>query len=86
MRREWLVRALRTFVQAALGFAAANAAGVIGEGAGLTKNALAALLVASVAAGLAALMNLPGTAKGSPPPCDEDGEAPEDEGGEDIYE
>ena len=62
MRREWLVRALRTFVQAALGFAAANAAGVVGEGAAL-KDALAALTVASVAAGLAALMNIrPGAA------------------------
>ena len=59
MRREWLIRALRTFVQAALGFAAANAAGIIGDGDGLTRNALAALTVASVAAGLAALMNLP---------------------------
>ena len=58
MRREWARRALRTFVQAALGYAAANAAGLIGEGAGLTKNALAALAVASVAAGIAALMNV----------------------------
>ena len=58
MRREWLVRALRTFVQTALGYAAANAAGVIGDGAGATKNALAALMIASVAAGLAALMNI----------------------------
>ena len=57
MRREWLVRALRTFVQAALGYAAAHAAGLIGDGEGLTKNALAALAVASIAAGLAALMN-----------------------------
>ena len=57
MKREWLMRAIRTFIQAALGFAAANAAGIVGEGAGATKNALAALTVASVAAGLAALMN-----------------------------
>lgn len=57
MRREWLVRALRTFVQAAFGFAAANAVGVIG-GENVTKNAVAALIVASVAAGLAALMNI----------------------------
>ena len=57
MRREWLVRALRTFVQAAFGFAAANAVGVIG-GENVTRNALAALIVASVAAGLAALMNV----------------------------
>lgn len=58
MRREWLRRALRTFVQAALAYAAANAAGIIGEGEGATRNALAALTVASVAAGLAAIMNL----------------------------
>ena len=55
MRREWLVRAIRTFVQAALGYAAANVTGLIGDGEGLTKNALAAL---TVAAGLAALMNV----------------------------
>ena len=56
-RREWLVRAARTFFQAALGYAAANAAGVIG-GENAARDALAALVVASVAAGLAALMNL----------------------------
>ena len=65
MRREWLVRALRTFVQAALGFAAANAAGVVGEGTAI-KDALAALTVASVAAGLAALMNIHKLGSGTP--------------------
>ena len=56
-RREWVRRAARTFLQAALGYAAANAAGVIG-GDGAMRSALAALVVASVAAGLAALMNI----------------------------
>lgn len=56
--KDTLIRALRTFLQAALGYAAANAAGLI-EGDGVTKSALSAFLVASVAAGLAALMNLP---------------------------
>ena len=87
MRREWLVRAIRTFVQAALGYAAANVTGLIGEGAGLTKNALAALTVAAVAAGLAALMNV-GSGGGkahadadeSVFPCDDSGEEPD--GGE----
>ena len=58
MRLEWAKRALRTFVQAALGYAAANALGVLVDGEGLTKNALGALFVASVAAGIAALMNI----------------------------
>lgn len=57
--RECLVRSLRTFFQAALGYAAANLVGLIGDG-DMTRNTLAALLVASVAAGAAAVMNLPG--------------------------
>ena len=73
MKREWAIRALRTFVQAALGFAAANAAGIVGEGAGATRNALAALTVASIAAGLAALMNLHAGTAASP----QDGESAE---------
>ena len=55
--KEWIIRAARTFLQAALGYAAANAAGIIG-GDGAMRDALAALTVASVAAGLAALMNI----------------------------
>lgn len=51
-------RAVKTFIQAALGYAAANAAGIVG-GDGITKDALAGLLVSAIAAGLAALMNLP---------------------------
>lgn len=52
------MRAARTFLQAALGYAVANIAGVAEDG-GITKKALAILLTASVAAGLAAVMNLP---------------------------
>lgn len=51
-------RAVKTFIQAALGFAVVNATGYIGDD-GLTKSALAALFVAAISAGLAALMNLP---------------------------
>lgn len=82
MRREWLVRALRTFVQAALGFAAANAAGVVGEGTAI-KDALAALTVASVAAGLAALMNIHKLGSASPTASAE-GEDDADASGLDI--
>lgn len=55
---ECIRRAVRTFLQAALGYAAANLAGLC-ESGGVTKSALAALSAAAVAAGLAALMNLP---------------------------
>ena len=56
--KNMIIRAVRTFIQAALGYAAANIVGLCG-GEGLTNDALTGLLVASVAAGLSALMNLP---------------------------
>lgn len=56
--RECIRRAARTFLQAAIGCAAAGIAGLAESGA-LTGRALSALLIPAVAAGLAALMNLP---------------------------
>ncbi len=55
--RECIRRAVRTFLQAAFGYAAASLAGLV-ESGGFTKNTLAALLTAAVAAGLAAVMNI----------------------------
>ena len=57
--KEWLYRALRTFGQAALGYMAANLLATVtesGDGSILGK-ALLGLFAASVAAGLAAVMN-----------------------------
>ena len=61
--RETLRRALRTFFQAALGYAAANLAA---NAAGIVKggDVLAAFIASAVAAGLAAVMNLPKKADG----------------------
>lgn len=56
--RECARRAVRTFLQAALGYAAASLAGLI-EGGTFTKSAASGLLISAVAAGLAAAMNLP---------------------------
>ena len=59
--KDWkntLKRAIKTFIQAAIAYAAANIAGIVG-GAGIKKVALAGLLVSAFAAGLAALLNLP---------------------------
>jgi hypothetical protein len=61
MTKDWkntVKRVIKTFIQAALGYAAVNATGLIGDD-GIKDSALAAFLVASIAAGLAALMNLP---------------------------
>lgn len=60
--KDWkntLYRAARTFVQAALGYAAANVAGVINADGDGMKAALGGLILSAVAAGIAALMNLP---------------------------
>ena len=57
-----LIRAVRTFFQAAIGYIAANLAmGLTGavEGAVSLKSALTALIAAAVSCGLAAVMNLP---------------------------
>jgi len=57
--KNMIIRALRTFFQAALGFAAAHAIGLVNAGEELTKDALATLTVAAISAGVAAVMNLP---------------------------
>jgi hypothetical protein len=52
-KKEWLYRAIRTFIQAALGYAAANIALIE-----LTDSAAVKTLLASaISAGLAAIMN-----------------------------
>lgn len=61
--KETLKRALRTFFQAAVGYLSANAVVFFTAETAVDfdyiKSALTCLLVSSVAAGLAALMNLP---------------------------
>ena len=57
--KEWLYRALRTFGQAMAGYLAANLLATVTEGGegSLLGKALLGLFAASVAAGLAAVMN-----------------------------
>ncbi len=60
--KETVVRAVRTFLQAAVGYIAANLAmGLSGadNGAASLKNVLTGLIAAAIACGLAAVMNLP---------------------------
>lgn len=59
--KECLIRALRTFVQAAAGYIVANAAAVTVGAAetDMLKSALVGLGVSAIAAGFAALMNKP---------------------------
>lgn len=60
--KETVVRAVRTFLQAAVGYIAANLAmGLSGadNGAASLKTVLTGLIAAAVACGLAAVMNLP---------------------------
>lgn len=60
--KETLKRAARTFLQAAAGYIAANLViSVTGAGSdgNALKNALVTLVAAALAAGLAAVMNLP---------------------------
>lgn len=62
--KNTLVRAARTFLQAAVACIVAGVSGLINSGESITKTALGALCVSAIAAGLAALMNLP--ANGAP--------------------
>ena len=59
--KEWLYRALRTFGQAMVGYLAANLVATLTDidlgNRSILYNALLGLLTASVAAGLAAVMN-----------------------------
>ena len=56
--KEMIKRALRTFLQAAAGYITGVISGLI-EMPSFGNNVLACLLLFSVAAGLAALMNMP---------------------------
>ena len=61
--KETLRRAVRTFLQAAAGYVAAHAvvaAGGIAEGRESLRSVFITLFAASVACGIAAVMNLPG--------------------------
>ena len=61
MRRykETLIRALRTFCQAAVGYLVANVALIRWDDRGALKTTALTVITAAVACGLAALMNLP---------------------------
>jgi hypothetical protein len=58
-KREWLYRAVRTFLQAAGGYIAVNLTVYLAEGSGTAKlkNAIAGLAASALAAGIAAIMN-----------------------------
>lgn len=63
MDKGWkntLVRALRTFGQAAIGYLAANLCLIRWDDGGAWKTTALTVITAAVACGLAALMNLPG--------------------------
>jgi len=58
--KEPLKRALRTFLEAALGYASANMALALGgENINVSKAAVLALISSAVAAGIAAVLNMP---------------------------
>lgn len=60
--KETIIRTVRTFFEAALGYIAANLAVAIadgGEDLNILKTALVGILVSSIAAGIAAVLNLP---------------------------
>lgn len=59
--KECLIRAMRTFIQAALGYVVANGTAVLmgAYEADMVKSAFMGLFVSAVAAGLAAIMNIP---------------------------
>lgn len=59
--KETIKRAIRTFVQAAIGYVAAHLLYVLPEGANADtmKSAFMGVTVCAIAAGLAAAMNLP---------------------------
>ena len=57
--KETLIRALRTFAQAAVGYLVANVALIRWDDRGALKTTALTVITAAVACGLAALMNLP---------------------------
>ena len=79
--KETLIRALRTFGQAAVGYLVANVALIKWDDAGAAKTTALTVITAAVACGLAALMNLPKTedaAGASPRPTGKPGDGDED--------
>ena len=81
--KEWLRRALRTFIQAAIGFIATNlviyVAGVDFSNLNAAKTVFIGLVASAVAAGIAAVMNL------EPPKVEEKpGEIGEGGGGKNL--
>jgi hypothetical protein len=56
--KNWTKRALRTFVQTAVGYIAVNIAAVDFSETSITKTAVIGLCVSAVAAGIAAVMNM----------------------------
>lgn len=58
--KETIRRAIRTFAQAAVGYIVANLALIKWDDPGALKTTVTAVITTAVAAGLAAVMNLPG--------------------------
>lgn len=56
--KTWVKRALRTFLQTAVGYIAVNIAAVDFTDTSITKTAVIGLCVSATAAGLAAVMNV----------------------------
>ena len=64
--KEMIFRALRTFFEAAIGYIAANLALALadsGEDINIAKTALVGVLVSAIAAGIAAVLNMPKKAR-----------------------
>ena len=57
--KEMLIRAARTFVQAAVGYAAANVALINWSDQSAVKKTVVALFASAVACGVSAIMNIP---------------------------
>lgn len=73
--KNTVIRALRTFGQAAVGYLVANVALIRWDDAGVLKTTALTVITAAVACGLAALMNLPkdeNAAGASPGPTEND--------------
>lgn len=64
--KEMIKRTCRTFVEAALGYIAANLVVTVSESrdTGVLRTAAVGLIMSSVAAGLAAILNLPRETEG----------------------
>lgn len=72
--KETIVRAVRTFLQAAVGYVAANLALIEWTDETALKKGVTALITAAVACGLAAIMNLPEKHENTPEEGEKGGE------------